>query len=98
MGRIRTAVVECKNKEVGRQIKEQFINGLNDNEMLTEVIRELKNCEENVIIPSETVLVWANKVEAQRAQTVVINSLHESKNFETITHKENRFNKNMQVT
>ena len=41
MGRLRTATVECKYKEVGRQLREQFIHGLNDDEMLAEVIREL---------------------------------------------------------
>ena len=30
------------------------------------------------------------KVEAQRVQTVVISSLHESRNFDAIMHKENR--------
>ena len=56
MDRLRTAVVECKYKEVKRQIKEQFIHGLNDDEMLAEVIRELTKCGEDVTIPSETAL------------------------------------------
>ena len=71
--------VECKYKEVDRQLKEQFIQDLNDNEMLAEIIRELTKCKENVTILSETVLAWAKRVEVQRAQTVAINSLCESK-------------------
>ena len=58
--------------------------------MLAEIIRKLTKCEENVTIPSETVLAWAKRVEAQRAQTAVISRLHELKNFDTITHKENK--------
>ena len=81
MGRLRTAVVECKYKEVDRQLKEQFIHGLNDNEMLAEIIRELTKCKENVTIPSEAILVWAKSVEAQKAQGAVMSSLHESKNY-----------------
>ena len=71
MGRLRTAVVECKYKKVDRQLKVKFIHHLNDDEMLTEVIMKLTDCEENDIIPSETVLAWAKRAEAQRAQTVV---------------------------
>ena len=55
MGRIRTAAVECKYKKVDRQLKEQFFHGLNDDEMLAEVIRELTKYGEDVTIPSETV-------------------------------------------
>ena len=59
--------------------------------MLAEPIRELTKCKENDTIPTETVLAWANRVEAQRTQTVVISSLHKSKkNFDAITHKDNR--------
>ena len=89
MGRLRTATVECKYKEVDRQLKEQFIHGWNDDEILVEIIRELAKCEEN-IIPSETVLAWGKRKQTQRAQTAVISSLYEMKNFDAIIHKDNR--------
>ena len=41
MGRLRLALVECNYREVDRQLKEQFIHGLNDNDMFAEIIREL---------------------------------------------------------
>ena len=41
MGRLWIAVVECNYKEVDRQLKEQFIHGLNDRIMLDEIVREL---------------------------------------------------------
>ena len=50
MGRLRKAVVKCSYKEIDRQLKEQFIHGLNDEEMLVEIIRELTKCEENITI------------------------------------------------
>ena len=90
MGRLRTSLVECQYKKVDRQLKEQLIHGLNDDEMLAEFIRELTKCGKDVTIPSETVLAWTNRVEGQRVQTVVISSLHESRNYDAITHKENR--------
>ena len=42
---LRTAVVKCNYKEIDRQLKEQFIHGLNDVEMLVEIIKELTKCE-----------------------------------------------------
>ena len=42
--------------------------------MLLEIIRELTKFEENTTIHSENVLTWTKRVEAQRAQTVVISS------------------------
>ena len=34
-GRLRTAAMECNYKEVDRKLKEKFIHGLTDSEMLT---------------------------------------------------------------
>ena len=62
-----------------RQLKEQFIYGLNNEEMLAEIIKELTECEENTTIHCENELTWTKRVEALRAQTVVFSSLHEAK-------------------
>ena len=40
MGRPRLAAVECNYKEVDKQLKEQFMHGLSDNDMLAEIIGE----------------------------------------------------------
>ena len=53
MGRLRAAAVECNYKEIDRQLKEQFIHGLNDEKMLAEIIRELTKCKENNTVHSE---------------------------------------------
>ena len=99
MGRLRTAALECKYKEVDWQLKEQLIHGLNDDEILTDVMKELTKYEENVIMPSEMVLVWAKRIEAQRAQTVAISSLHESKMLMQLHIKKiGPATKNMQIS
>ena len=90
MGRLRTAVVKCNYKEIDRQLKEQFNHGLNDDEILGEITRELTKCEENITIQSENVLTWAKRVEAQRDQKAVISSLHEARNFDAIIQKDTR--------
>ena len=55
-------------KEIDRQLKEQFIHGLNDKIMLDEIIRELTSRTGNVQTTSKDVLAWAKRVEAQRVQ------------------------------
>ena len=67
MGRLRIAVAECNYKEIDRQLKEQFIHGLNDKAMLDEVVRELTAKNSSKQMNSEDVLLWARQIEAQRA-------------------------------
>ena len=53
--------------------------------MLGEIIRELTKAKgKNVTITSGNVLTWAKRVEAQRAQSVVISTRTEAKEFDKI--------------
>ena len=52
--------------------------------MLTEIIRELTKTETSTAVTSELVLVWEKKVEAQKAQSTIITSLRETKEFDKI--------------
>ena len=89
MGRLSVAAVECNYQEVDRQIKEQFIHGLNDKGMLEEIIKELTATKNNYHITSAGVLAWAKRVEAQRAQAAVLNMLTESRQFDKIKISKN---------
>ena len=66
MGRFRLEAIECNYKETDRQLKEQFIHGLNDNDMLVEIIRELTKTEEGSDVASKQVLVWAKKWKSKK--------------------------------
>ena len=88
MGRPRTEAVECNFGEVDRQLKEQFIHGVNDSDKPTETIRGPTKSNENMMIPSEHVLVWVKRIKAQGPQAAVISSLHEVKNFVAILQKD----------
>ena len=79
MGRLRLAAVDSNYKERDRQLKEQFKWRLNDNDMLAEIIRELTKAEESTAVTSEQVLVWAERTEAQRAQSTITTSLSRKK-------------------
>ena len=50
MGKLHVVAAECNYRELDRQLKEQFIHGLNSRCMLDEIMRELtaKNNDEQV--------------------------------------------------
>ena len=83
-GRLYVAAVECNYQEIDRQLKEQFIHGLNDKHMLEEIIKELTATSNDDHIMSWGVLAWAKRVEAQRAQTAVLDTVTESRQFDKI--------------
>ena len=83
-GRLWVAAVEYNYQEVDRQLKEQFIHGLNDKCMLDEIIKELTTTKNKDCITSGGVLAWAKRVELQRAQVAVLNTLMESRQFNKI--------------
>ena len=55
IGRLRVTAIECNYQEVDRQLKEQFIHGLNDKNMLEEIIKELMTVKSNEQITSGSV-------------------------------------------
>ena len=84
MGRLHVLAVECNYREVDRQLKEQFIHGLNDRCMLEEIIKELTAANEDEQITSEGMLPWAKRVEAQRAQAAVLSTITEFRQFNKV--------------
>ena len=84
MGRLRVAVSECNYKECDRQLKEQFIHGLGDKDMLDEIIKELIKRNSNKPSSSEDILKWAKYVEAQRAQAIVLSEVTGHESFDKV--------------
>ena len=78
MGRLHMAAMECNYTELDQQLKEKFIHGLNDKSMLDKIIKELTTTNSDGEITSEGILAWAKRVEAQRAQAAVLNTITES--------------------
>ena len=56
MGRLHMAAVESNYQDIDRQLKEQFIHGLNDKHMLEEIIKELTVTSNDDHIMSEVYL------------------------------------------
>ena len=101
MGWLQMVAAQCGYNEVDRQLKEQFIHGLNDKIMLDKIIRELMSRTSNVQTTSEDVLTLVKRVEAQRMQAVVLNDLTEIKASDKIkkgTEPKSTWEREAQVT
>ena len=72
------------------RLKEQFINGIYNDDMMTEIIRELTNKKANEIT-SEQVLSWARRVETQRVHKALIKTKG-NKDFTTMKKQEQKNN------
>ena len=57
MGRLCVVAAECNYRELDRQLKEQFIHGLNGKSMLDEVIGEIPATNIDEQVTSEGVLI-----------------------------------------
>ena len=84
MGRLCVVAAECNYKEIDCHLKEQFIHGLNDKNMLDKVIRELTTKNTNEQMTSKDVLILAKRVEVQRAQVAILSDITESQKFNKV--------------
>ena len=56
MSHLRMKANECGYKEKERRVKEQLTNGIHDDDMMTEIIRELTTIEKTNDVTNEHVL------------------------------------------
>ena len=79
---LRLQFAEGKYKENDRHLKEQFINGINDDDMTVDVIKELTTKKDMSTIISEQVLLWAKLIRAHTSQSAMLENLKENKVFD----------------
>ena len=84
MSRLRVAASKCNYKKCDRQLKEQFIHGLGNKDMLDEIIKEHTKRSSNDPSSGKNILRWAKCVEAQRAQAVVLNEVTGHESFDKV--------------
>ena len=78
IGRPRIAAAEFNYKEVDRWLQEQFIHGINNNDVLIEIIHRLTAMKDTSIETTKQILAWARWFEAQRLQTAIFESSRET--------------------
>ena len=74
MGRLGIKVANCKDKENDRRLKEQLINGMNDETITAKIIKELIVLKDASEVRSEQVLVFA-----ERAQKAALENIERQK-------------------
>ena len=72
-GHLRVKANECEYNERDRQLKEQFIHGINDNEMMIEIINKL------AAIKNESKLSGVRLGKMSEVQRTKINTAHNSR-------------------
>ena len=90
MGRLHVAVAGCNYRELDRQLNEQVIHGLNNKLMLDEIIMELTAKNSNEQVTSECLLIWAKRIEVQRAQATILNNITEPCQFDKVKVTQNQ--------
>ena len=71
VGYLRIKANKCGEKEKDRKLKEQFTNGINDDDMMTEIIRELTTIKKTKEVTCQQVFTRTRKVEIQRVQNAL---------------------------
>ena len=66
MGMLRIKAAECQYNEYKKILTEQFISGLKDIQMISEILKEVVTLEDTEDATNKHVL-WVHRVEAQRA-------------------------------
>ena len=61
MGSFRIMLADCNYKETDRCLKEQYINGMKDDTIMTEIIRGLMAIYDTSSVTSGQVLAWTKE-------------------------------------
>ena len=75
MGRLQVKAADCKYKENEGRLKEQFINGLNDKAITVKITKKLMVPKDTSKVTSDQVLVWGQRVKAQRSQKALLENI-----------------------
>ena len=88
MGHLRIKGKHCSYKEKDRRLKEHFINGINDVDMMTKIIRELTTIIKTKVITSEQLFMLGQESWDERESNIRCDN--ESKEFAAIKIITNR--------
>ena len=81
---------ECKYKEKDRRIKRQFINGINNENMVTIIMWKLTAAKKTSEITREQLLAWASKMKVQMKEKALMEVTKDNKEFDNIKRHEQK--------
>ena len=73
IGTLQTRAVDCGYIEYDGSLTKQFTPGLDDEDIITEILRKILALENIDDTTNEWVLIWSQRVETQRVQKEVLN-------------------------
>ena len=91
MDRLQTKEAYCDYNEYDRRLTEQFIHGLDNKGMISEMLRKVSVLEDIDDTTSEWILLLTQNIEAKRAQKEAFDNLKEAKDFESIGQNTQRY-------
>ena len=83
MGRLHIKAMDCKYREYDRRLKEQFVNGLDNENIIAEILKELRGLERYPWGEQWTNIDVGKRVEAQRVQKELLDNFRDTKKFLT---------------
>ena len=92
MHRFQTKAPDCGNDEYDRRLTQQFIHWLDDEGMKSDILREVLALENINDTTSKWVLLWAQRVEAQRVQKEALGNIKEARDYNFIRWNIQRHN------
>ena len=66
-------------QEYDRRLKEQFINGVNNETIIARMINELTVLKDISGVSSEQIFMWVLEVEVQRVQKALLDNIRDAK-------------------
>ena len=79
---LRNGWATYQKKEKGRRLKEQSINGTNDEEIMTEIIKSLLQTKNKVT--SDKGLCWTKRLEVQRVQKALSEVIKDTTEYKEV--------------
>ena len=94
MGRLYIKATGYKYKEYDRRLKRQFINGLDNESIIVEIIKELTALKDTSDMSNKDVLMWAQRSEPQHVQKEVLDNMKNKKEFDLVRSSRQNNNNN----
>ena len=84
MGRLCIKITDSTYKEHERRLKEQFLNALDNENIIAEILKEWTAYKDTSEVSSEQVLMFAQRSEVQWVHKEVLDNIRDTKEFNSV--------------
>ena len=83
MGSLHIKAAEWEYKKYGRRLTGQLMNSFNHEIIIEEIVRGLTNLKHTNEVSSDQVLMWVQRVKAQRVEKEVLDNIRDTIEFDS---------------